>query len=77
MPSLFFQFDSKWIEVMPKNYMKDIVGDFVTCTLFIRAIDEPTNVLGLPLMMDYYTTFDTEKGTITFAPHTSSLKVDL
>ena len=77
MPSLFFQFDQKWIEVMPKNYMKDIVGDGITCTLFIKAIDEPTNVLGLPLMMDYYTTFDTEKGTITFAPHTSSAKVDL
>ena len=77
MPSLFFQFDKKWIEVVPKNYVKDTVGDNVTCTLFISAIDEPTNVLGLPLMMDYYTMFDAEKGTIQFAPHSSSTKVDI
>ena len=77
MPNLYFQFDEKWIEARPQDYMFDYYGDGVDCLLFIDAIDEPSNILGVPVLIDYYAMHDVGKGTIRWAPHTNSAKSDV
>ena len=35
------------------------------------------NILGAPVMVDYYTIHDVDNGTIGWAPHTASPKSDI
>lgn len=74
-PSIWFMFSQKWIEVNPKDYVIP-VGDGV-CIFFIMPVDLAINMLGMPLFVDYYTVHDPVQGTISWAPHTSSLKESL
>ena len=71
-PNLWFMFDLKWLEVLPKDYVLPDTGAF--CLINIQPIDMPFNVLGMPLLSGYYTTFDPERGTISVAPNQGSTK---
>ena len=77
MPSIYFHFDGKWIEARPRDYFGDYTGRGEECMLFIAPISSPMNILGLPVLIDYYTMHDVEKGTISWAPHTGSSKKDI
>ena len=77
MPSIYFHFDGKWIEARPQDYFSDYNGRGVECMLFIAPISSPMNILGLPVLIDYYTMHDVEKGTISWAPHSGSDKKDI
>jgi len=78
-PSLFFMFSGKWIEVNPKDYVLDISKkqDRSLCMLLILPSNTPMHVIGMPLMVDYYTVHDMDSGTIGFAPHSISSKQKL
>lgn len=47
------------------------------CTFLIMPVDSPTNMLGMPLLMDYYTVFDQKQDRIGWAPHKDSNKAPL
>ena len=75
-PSLFFMFENNWIEVSPDNYVYHEQDDLM-CTFLIMPVDSPTNMLGMPLLMDYYTVFDQKHDRIGWAPHKDSNKAPL
>ena len=75
-PSLFFMFENNWIEVKPENYVYREQDDLM-CTFLIMPVDSPTNMLGMPLLMDYYTVFDQKQDRIGWAPHKDSNKAPL
>ena len=75
-PSLFFMFENNWIEVSPDNYVYHEQDDLL-CTFLLMPVDSPTNMLGMPLLMDYYTVFDQNLDQIGWAPHKDSGKVPL
>ena len=75
-PSLFFMFENNWIEVSPENYVYREQDDLL-CTFLIMPVDSPTNMLGMPLLMDYYTVFDQKQDRIGWAPHKDSIKAPL
>ena len=76
-PNLWFMFESKWLEVSAKDYIQSINGDSELCRLSIQSIDLPFNILGMPLLVDYYSVHDPVSGTISFAPHSASEKSDI
>ena len=74
-PTLWFMFDSRWVEISREDYVfEDDSGD---CLLNIFPIDIPFNVFGTAFFADYYSVFDTVKGTLSLAPHTRSSKKSL
>ena len=75
-PSLFFMFDGSWIEVSPEHYLFQ-KEDGEECTVLIMPVESPTIMLGMPLFIDYYTVFNPESATISFAPHKDSEKESL
>ena len=75
-PSLHFLFDGHWIETRPEAYLWE-EEDGETCTFLIMPVTSPTNMLGMPMFIDYYTVFDPTKTTIGWAPHKDSLKSPL
>ena len=77
MPSLYFQIDLKWIEARVEDYIFDETGMGRECVLFILPVDMSMNILGAPVMVDYYTIHDVDNGTIGWAPHTDSPKSDI
>ena len=66
-------FDNKWIEVRAENYIFHEQDDN-ECTFLIMPVDSPINMMGMPLMMDYYTVFDHKQELISWAPHKYSMK---
>ena len=44
------------------------------CMILITPLDLPLNILGKPLMIDYYTMHDVDRGTIGWVPHSDSGK---
>ena len=86
MPSLYFQLDHKWIEARPQDYMEistkylwayghEHEGSY--CMLLITPLDLPLHILGKPLLIDYYTMHDVDKGKIGWVPHSDSGKDDI
>lgn len=71
-------FDKTWLTVDPADYVVDISDsqDRSLCLLQITKGEQPFAVMGLPLLMNYYTVHDDVKGQIGFAPHTSSTKIE-
>ena len=47
------------------------------CTIKIRPIDAPFNILGMPAFIDYYVTHDWEANHMSFVPHSDSNKPSL
>ena len=74
-PNIYFMFDLKWIEVSARDYVKQVGDDVAQCAFHIRPTDLPMNILGMPLLMDYYSIHDAEAGTIGWAPHSKSNKL--
>ena len=72
-------FGDYWVEVRPEEYVLDVSegGDRSLCIFAISKNSEDFNILGLPLLMDYYSIFDMEDGTIGLAPHSASAKSTL
>ena len=54
--------------------MYDLNGNGVNCLLFIMPANTGMNILGMPLHVDYYTVFDADEGTVSWAPHRDSPK---
>ena len=76
-PKLWFMFDQRWLEVDPKDYVQPTDDSEETCILFILPIDLAMNILGMPLLVDYYSIHDPIKGTIGIAPHSASNKANV
>jgi len=74
-PTLFFNFQSKWLEVLPEDYI--IKGNDGKCTLLITGNSVPFAVFGLPLFSGYYTSHYMSEGKIGFTPHDKSRKSDI
>ena len=72
-------FGDYWVEVRPEEYVLDVSegSDRSLCIFAISKNSEDFNILGLPLLMDYYSIFNMEEGTIGFAPHSASPKSTL
>ena len=69
-------FDGYWIETSPEAYLfPDETGQ--TCSFLIEPVDAPTNILGMPLYINYYTVHDPEGATIGWAPLKGSTKDSL
>ena len=47
------------------------------CKLNIKPIELPFNVLGTPLLVDYYSTFEPDSGIVSFTPHQDSAKLNI
>ena len=60
-PDLWFAFDGNWLQVAQESYT--IMGGLF-CELDIVKIDKPYNIMGLPLLAGYYTTFDDQNSRI-------------
>ena len=60
-PDLWFAFDGWWIQVKPEHYYS---RDGPLCELDIVKIDQSYNIMGLPLLAGYYTTFYAQTGSI-------------
>ena len=60
-PDLWFAFDGWWLQVAQEHYAVQN-GSF--CELDIAKIDKPYNIMGLPLLAGYYTTFDDQNSRI-------------
>ena len=76
-PNLWFMFESKWLEVSAKDYVKSTNSDRNLCQLSIQSVDLPFNTLGMPLLIDYYSVHDPVSGKISFAPHSASQKSEI
>ena len=72
-------FGDYWVEVRPDEYVLDVSEnqDQTLCIFAISKNTESFNILGGPLLQDYYSIFNMEEGKIGFAPHTVSQKVPL
>ena len=68
-----------WFEVRPEEYVLDVSenNDASLCIFAISQNTESFNILGGPLLQDYYSIFNLEDGTIGVAPHTVSQKTEL
>jgi len=68
-PSIFFNMEGKYLEVAAKDYVKDVSAaqDKSLCKVFIRPLDAPFNIMGLPIYMDYYVTHGND--TMSFTPY--------
>lgn len=75
-PALHFMFDKIWLTVSPNDYVIDISADQdrSLCQLSIVAGSQPFLVMGLPLLMDYYTVHNDKIGSIGFVPRAGSAK---
>ena len=73
-PNIFFMFENNWLEVNAKDYVFPVDSDESLCTFSIKPIDLPMNILGMPLLVDYYSIHNPDTGVIRFAPHTASAK---
>ena len=67
-------FENNWLEVDAKDYVFPVNADDNLCLFFIRPINLPMNILGMPLLVDYYSIHNPDTGVIGFAPHTASKK---
>lgn len=74
LPPIFFQFDGKWIEARPEDYIFDYYGQNDRCILWILPTNMPMHILGMPVFVDYYSIHDPVAGTVDWAPHTNSPK---
>ena len=65
-----------WFEVRPEEYVLDVSegNDGSLCIFAISQNTESFNILGGPVLQDYYSIFNLEDGTIGVAPHTVSQK---
>jgi hypothetical protein len=71
-PNLYFMIGDYWVEIRPDEYVIDVSEskNATICLLTIEKNSEDFNIIGNPLLMNYYTTFDMESGQIGFAPYT-------
>ena len=70
-------FDGRWLEVSAHDYLQQIDEEGSICILFVLPIDLPIAVIGMPALIDYYSSFDPISGLVSIAPHTSSGKSDI
>ena len=75
-PELHFMFDKLWVTVYPSDYVVDISDsqDRSLCQVKIEQGARPFAVMGVPLLMNYYTIHDDVNGQLGFTPHTDSNK---
>ena len=75
-PNLYFMIGDYWLEVRPEEYVLDVSegNDASLCIFAISQNTESFNILGGPVLQDYYSIFNLEDGTIGVAPHTVSQK---
>ena len=71
---MWFQFDEKWIEARPIDYIFDYYGEGDRCILFIFPTNSPMHILGMPVFVDYYSVHEPLTGKVLWAPHTNSPK---
>jgi len=68
-----------WLEIPDADYVREVEGRSDLCTLKLRGIDAPFNVIGLPIFYDYYVThnYGGEKGgSMSFGLHRHSGKIE-
>ena len=75
-PSLFFMFDSTWLEVQAIHYVRDISyeQDRSQCMMILQQGEAPFLVMGTPAYLDYYVVHDDEAGKIGFVAQKGSEK---
>jgi len=76
-PSLFFMFDGRWIEAAGKDYVYALDARRAECSFYILPANMAMNIIGMPVLLDYYTIHDPATGKIGFVPHTTSDKSDV
>ena len=74
-PDLYFLLNRNWLQVRKEDYLTEEGSNL--CSLNIRPIEAPFNILGMPAYIGYYISHDWEKGTMSFAPHGDSRNVAL
>jgi len=69
-------FDNKWIMVSPDDYVIDIsdAGDRSSCILMIFPQASTFHIMGMPLLIGYYTIHEMDESRIGIAPHNGSMK---
>jgi len=74
-PDLYFLLNKNWLQIRKEDYVSDNGAN--VCSLNIRPVDAPFNILGMPAYIGYYISHDWEKGTMSLAPHGDSSNVAL
>lgn len=71
-PDIYFSFDYKWLQVRPDDYIRR--ESATVCSLKIRPIEAPFNIMGMPAYIGYYFTHDWGKDSaeLRIAPHIDS-----
>ena len=70
-PDLWFMHNGYWMQVKPKDYIREESAS--VCSLKIKPIDAPFNIMGMPAYIGYYIQHNWgESSYMTFAPHTDS-----
>jgi hypothetical protein len=75
---LYFNFQGKWLEALPSDYIKDLsVGSISSCLLLIQPTSNNFAIFGLPLFYGYYVSHYMEAGRMEFTVHDHSDKIDI
>lgn len=69
-PDIWFMQNGYWMQVKPKDYIREESANI--CSLKIKPIDAPFNIMGMPAYIGYYIQHEWEKGYMTIAPHGDS-----
>ena len=71
MPDLYFMIQGYWMKVPARDLIK--TGGSL-CSLRIRPIDAPFNIMGLPAYKDYYINHDQLWNTMSILPYDETLR---
>ena len=79
IPSVYYMIGDYWLQLYSEDLIQETVnedGD-IECSLKIRPINAPFNVLGTQAYVGYYIEHNFETSSLTFTPHPDSFKPSL
>ena len=69
-PDIYFLHNGYWQQIKPVDYVREEAGD--VCSLRIKPIDAPFNIMGMPAYIGYYIQHNWGAGVMKFAPHSDN-----
>jgi len=80
-PDLYFSIEENYLEIPADDYVVDISAaqDGSLCSLKIKSINAPFNIMGLPAFEGYYVThkMSSDGDSMSFVPHKDSVRAEL
>lgn len=74
-PDLYFMLNGYWMQVKAADYIREESSK--VCSLKIKGIDAPFNIMGMPAYIGYYIQHNWDQGSMTISPHSDSINASL